>query len=161
MKVKKETAEKSPSKATKVNKTKTKNSCERTRSPYFKKSSNDDSDLRLKMKSFGAGNRVKWKPPSSPYNLIQETLYKEPWKLLVATIFLNKTRGQGAIPNLMKFFEKWPSPHSLRGTEVRELSAFLQPIGLHNVRAKTILKFSGKAKQIVGSLTCLINVQVG
>jgi len=32
-------------------------------------------------------------PPASPFGLVQEQLYKEPWKLLVATIFLNKTTG--------------------------------------------------------------------
>lgn len=32
-------------------------------------------------------------PPSSPFGLVQEQLYKEPWKLLVATIFLNRTTG--------------------------------------------------------------------
>ena len=32
-------------------------------------------------------------PPKSPYSLVQEQLYKEPWKLLVATIFLNRTTG--------------------------------------------------------------------
>ena len=35
-----------------------------------------------------AGYMVK-----SPYNLVQETLFHDPWKLLVATIFLNKTTG--------------------------------------------------------------------
>ena len=33
-------------------------------------------------------------PPKSPYNLVQESLYKDPWKLLVATIFLNRTSGK-------------------------------------------------------------------
>ncbi len=33
-------------------------------------------------------------PPPSPFSLVQEQLYKEPWKLLVATIFLNRTTGQ-------------------------------------------------------------------
>ena len=32
-------------------------------------------------------------PPASPFGLVQEQLYKEPWKLLVATIFLNRTTG--------------------------------------------------------------------
>ena len=36
---------------------------------------------------------TNWVPPRSPYNLIQEHLYHDPWKLLVATIFLNKTQG--------------------------------------------------------------------
>lgn len=33
-------------------------------------------------------------PPRSPYGLIQEDLWPCPWKLLIATIFLNKTLGQ-------------------------------------------------------------------
>lgn len=37
--------------------------------------------------------QLKWIPPRSPYNLIQETLFHDPWKLLIATIFLNKTSG--------------------------------------------------------------------
>lgn len=36
----------------------------------------------------------KWTPPRSPYNLVQETLFHDAWKLLVATIFLNKTSGE-------------------------------------------------------------------
>ena len=35
----------------------------------------------------------KWVPPRSPYNLIQEDLYHDPWKMLIATICLQKTTG--------------------------------------------------------------------
>lgn len=35
----------------------------------------------------------QWVPPRSPYSLIQEDLFDEPWQLLIATIFLAKTRG--------------------------------------------------------------------
>ncbi|XP_029580280.1 methyl-CpG-binding domain protein 4-like [Salmo trutta] len=35
--------------------------------------------------------RRKWTPLRSPFQLVQETLFHDPWKLLVATI-LNKTR---------------------------------------------------------------------
>ena len=34
-----------------------------------------------------------FRPPESPFQLVQEQLFKEPWKLLVATIFLNRTTG--------------------------------------------------------------------
>lgn len=34
-----------------------------------------------------------WVPPRSPFNLVQESLYRDPWKLLVATVFLNRTQG--------------------------------------------------------------------
>ena len=33
-------------------------------------------------------------PSKSPFNLVQESLWREPWKLLIATIFLNRTTGQ-------------------------------------------------------------------
>lgn len=53
-------------------------------------------------------HRVKYVPPKSPFNLIQEQLYTDPWKLLVATIFLNRTGGRNAIPVLWMFFEQFP-----------------------------------------------------
>jgi hypothetical protein len=37
---------------------------------------------------------TKWTPPRSPFNLVQEHLYHDPWQLLVATIFLNRTQGK-------------------------------------------------------------------
>ena len=41
-------------------------------------------------------------PPFSPYGLVQEQLYREPWQLLIATIFLNRTTGENSIntPNI-------------------------------------------------------------
>jgi hypothetical protein len=37
---------------------------------------------------------IKWTPPRSPFNLVQEHLHHDPWQLLVATIFLNRTQGK-------------------------------------------------------------------
>jgi len=34
-----------------------------------------------------------WIPPRSPFHLVQEDLFHDPWKLLVATVFLNRTTG--------------------------------------------------------------------
>ena len=36
---------------------------------------------------------INYVPPRSPFNLVQESLFHDPWKLLVATIFLNRTAG--------------------------------------------------------------------
>lgn len=38
-----------------------------------------------------------WDPPQSPYQFIQEFLYRDPWQLLVATIFLNRTNGKQCV----------------------------------------------------------------
>lgn len=34
-----------------------------------------------------------WHPPASPYGLLEEVLYEDPWKLLVACMLLNVTSG--------------------------------------------------------------------
>ncbi|CAB3361120.1 Hypothetical predicted protein [Cloeon dipterum] len=87
-------------------------------------------------------NASKWIPPRSPYDLIQEKLYHDPWKLLIATIFLNKTRGSVACPLVWLFFEKWPDPEAAIAADLDELAAFLRPLGLHNRRAEQIVRFS-------------------
>ena len=56
-------------------------------SPYF------TSVKKLKEKTPPPDPAEKWTPPRSPYNLVQESLFHDPWKLLVATIFLNRTKG--------------------------------------------------------------------
>ncbi|XP_054992897.1 methyl-CpG-binding domain protein 4 isoform X1 [Sorex araneus] len=84
----------------------------------------------------------KWTPPRSPFNLVQETLFHDPWKLLIATIFLNRTAGKMAIPVLWEFLEKYPSAEVARAADWREVSELLRPLGLYDLRAKTIIKFS-------------------
>ena len=55
-----------------------------------------------------------WIPPKSPFNLIQESLFHDPWKLLIATIFLNRTSGGKAIPVMWDFFKRYPTPEITR-----------------------------------------------
>ncbi|GCB76452.1 hypothetical protein scyTo_0019890 [Scyliorhinus torazame] len=59
----------------------------RKTSPYF--SSKYSASSPPKRKAF-----AKWIPPRSPFKLVQETLFHDPWKLLIATILLNKTSGE-------------------------------------------------------------------
>lgn len=107
----------------------------RKTSPYF--SRRNDALSPPKRKAFR-----KWTPPRSPYNLVQETLFHDPWKLLVATIFLNKTSGKMAIPVLWEFFERYPCAEAARATDWRPLALLLQPLGLSTLRAKTLIRFS-------------------
>ncbi|XP_046339986.2 uncharacterized protein LOC124121069 [Haliotis rufescens] len=83
-----------------------------------------------------------WTPPKSPFHLVQESLFHDPWKLLVATIFLNKTNGKNAIPLLWKFFNKWPTADAARNADPDVIARLMQPLGLHEKRAATIIKFS-------------------
>ncbi|KAF5893210.1 methyl-CpG-binding domain protein 4, partial [Clarias magur] len=107
----------------------------RKTSPYFKR--NNDGLSPPKRKAFR-----KWTPPRSPFNLVQETLFHDPWKLLVATIFLNRTNGKLAIPLLWQFFERYPSAEVTRASDWKPLADLMQPLGLNSLRAKTLVRFS-------------------
>ncbi|XP_067139241.1 methyl-CpG-binding domain protein 4-like [Centruroides vittatus] len=86
--------------------------------------------------------KQKWTPPKSPFNLIQESLYHDPWKLLVATIFHHRTTGKAAAPVLWKFLEHFPTPEDTCKADWKEIAKLLLPLGLHEKRAKIIIRFS-------------------
>ncbi|KAI6077328.1 Methyl-CpG-binding domain protein 4 [Aix galericulata] len=109
----------------------------RKTSPYFSSKYSKEAPSPPRRKAFS-----KWTPPRSPFNLVQETLFHDPWKLLIATIFLNKTSGKMAIPVLWEFLEKYPSPEVARTADWKEMAELLKPLGLYALRAKTIIKFS-------------------
>ncbi|NXY65489.1 MBD4 protein, partial [Callaeas wilsoni] len=111
----------------------------RKTSPYFSSKYSKEGILPPRRKALR-----KWTPPRSPFNLIQETLFHDPWKLLIATIFLNKTSGKMAIPVLWEFLKKYPSPEVARAADWKEMSELLKPLGLYELRAKTIIRFSGE-----------------
>lgn len=48
-----------------------------------------------------------------------------------------------AIPVLWEFLEKYPSAEVARTADWRDVSELLKPLGLYDLRAKTIIKFSG------------------
>ncbi|XP_068013835.1 methyl-CpG-binding domain protein 4 isoform X2 [Melanerpes formicivorus] len=111
----------------------------RKTSPYFSSKCSKEAPSPPRRKALR-----KWTPPRSPFNLVQETLFHDPWKLLIATIFLNKTSGKMAIPVLWEFLKKYPSPEVARAADWREMAELLKPLGLYELRAKTIIRFSGE-----------------
>ncbi|XP_077939100.1 uncharacterized protein mbd4 isoform X2 [Gasterosteus aculeatus] len=109
---------------------------QRKTSPYFSRKPFREGPGPPRRKAFR-----KWTPPRSPYNLVQETLFHDPWRLLVATIFLNKT-SKMAIPVLWQFFERYPSAEATRRADWRPLCDLMKPLGLNELRAKTLVRFS-------------------
>ena len=67
-----------------------------------------------------------WIPPKSPFNLIQESLFHDPWKLLIAAIFLNRTKGGKAIPVMWEFFKRFPNPEVTRMADWRQIAGTLR-----------------------------------
>ena len=54
-----------------------------------------------------------WEPPQSPFGLIEEQLFGNPWKLLIACILLNKTNVT-QVCSLLTQMCTWSCWHSLR-----------------------------------------------
>ena len=134
------------------------------RSPYFEyKGAAEEHHPPVRLTS-----REKWTPPRSPFNLVQvcrqsqhsaristnsnwrsfcisqENLFHNPWQLLVATIFLNRTGGERAIPLALAFLEDYPDPTTVLEAPVEDIAEFFKPIGLSNRRARTIKRFTCK-----------------
>ncbi|KAL8936944.1 MAG: hypothetical protein Q9216_004675 [Gyalolechia sp. 2 TL-2023] len=77
-------------------------------------------------------------PPlsSTSFGLVQESLASNPFHLLIAVIFLNKTRGAVAMPVFYAFITRFPNPESLAAADLPDVVAFFQNLGLQNQRAK-------------------------
>ncbi|QDS67628.1 hypothetical protein FKW77_004344 [Venturia effusa] len=80
-------------------------------------------------------------PPLSDavFGLVQEELAHDPFQLLVAVIFLNKTRGKYAIPVFREVIEAYPTPQALENADSATLSDMIKPLGLFNQRAATLV----------------------
>ncbi|XP_048588363.1 methyl-CpG-binding domain protein 4-like [Nematostella vectensis] len=103
---------------------------EATQSPYFKDAAQPKTP--------------KWTPPKSPFSLVQETLFHDPWKLLVSSIFLNRTAGTQAIPIMWEFFRRYPDAAEASKADPGPISDLLRPLGLHEKRAKALVQFSAE-----------------
>ena len=90
-------------------------------SPFFPSSPSSTPSKRIEKKSkisILETNSLPSLPhfrPTSPneFGLIQEKLRHEPWKMLVAVIFLNVTTAKMALPLLAELFKQWPTPEIL------------------------------------------------
>ena len=48
-------------------------------------------------------------------NEFLEMVSSDPWKLILAAMFLNKTAGKASIPIFWAVLDRWPTPEALAG----------------------------------------------
>ena len=87
-------------------------------------------------------NPKRWIPPRSPYNLIQEQLWEDPWKIFVACIFCNLTRRVEAEPYIWKFFKSYPDAKSAAIADPADIQQMIQPLGLSSRRSRALVRMS-------------------
>lgn len=94
-------------------------------SPYFPKLSVDPESC------------LPFPPIDAPsFGLVQEQLAHDPFRLLLATIFLNRTRGGVALPVLFKVFARYPTIDAMAAADLSELVSMIRCLGFQNQRAK-------------------------
>ncbi|KAK4694132.1 methyl-CpG-binding domain protein 4, partial [Lecanoromycetidae sp. Uapishka_2] len=83
-------------------------------------------------------------PPlrSTSFGLVQERLAHDPFRLLIAVTFLNKTRGSVALPVFYELMEHYPSPADLAAAKQENVVNIIQHLGLQNQRASTCINLA-------------------
>lgn len=76
------------------------------------------------------------------FGLIQEQLAHDPFRLLIATIFLNRTRGGVAIPILFQVLSRYPTVEAMAAAELSELVSIMHSLGFQNQRAKKCISLA-------------------
>jgi len=87
------------------------------------------------------GVNCTWIPPPSPYGLLQEALYADPWRVLVACILLNKTSCTCARRVARELFLLAPNAHTCLSLSEERLTEVISPLGLRK-RASYIKRLS-------------------
>lgn len=74
--------------------------------------------------------------------MVQERLAHDPFRLLLATIFLNKTQAERAMPVFHQLMEAYPSAAALARATVDEVTTVIRTLGFQNQRAKKCIEFA-------------------
>jgi len=85
---------------------------------------------------------LAWKPPKSPIGMLQEDLWPDTWKILVACILHNQTARKQVDRVYPALFDRYPSARVMSEAEPGELAELLRPLGLYNRRSKSLIRFS-------------------
>jgi len=86
----------------------------------------------------------KWIPAPSPYGLIQESLWPDEWKCLVACLMLNCTSRKQVEKILPDFFKLWPTPTKFLSSCPEAVSDVIAPLGFRNRRTQRLFDMTRK-----------------
>lgn len=78
----------------------------------------------------------------SPYQLLQEIYYDDPWKSQVCCILLNCTRRKQVDQIRDQLFSTYRTPLEMSNAEPDQLAQILRPLGFYNRRSRSLIKFS-------------------
>lgn len=79
---------------------------------------------------------------NTPMGLLEELFSDDPWRLLISTIFLNRTSRVQVDVILFHFLQEWPSAAAAVKADPEVMAELIQPLGMKNRRASGIIRFS-------------------
>jgi len=93
---------------------------------------------------------------STPYGLLEELFVDDPWRLLLSTIFLNRTSRVQVDAILHEFLSRWPTAQSVvndnaDNESLASMSQLLQPMGMRHRRAAGIVRFSREYLELLST----------
>ena len=98
----------------------------------------DQRDLNLLMDS----EKNKWVLPKSPIGMLQEDLWPDEWKVLIACLLHNLTTRKQVDKVYKILFDKYPDPESMSKAHETDLYDIVKPLGLWKKRSATLIRFS-------------------
>jgi endonuclease III len=82
-------------------------------------------------------------PLSMPsFGLIQEKLYTDPFRLLIAVTLLNRTRGKHSIPVFYQLTDRYPTPQNFLDADRNDIVEMQHHLGFQSQRADTYQKYA-------------------
>lgn len=89
----------------------------------------------------------KWIPPKSPVGMLQEDLWPDEWKILVACILHNLTSRKQVDKVYEQLFSVYPDAYAMSCASADNLKSIIKPLGMVNRRSKALIKFSQQYTQ--------------
>ncbi|KAK3441122.1 hypothetical protein EUGRSUZ_B01580 [Eucalyptus grandis] len=83
-----------------------------------------------------------WKPPPSGHHLLQESHWRDPWRVLLICMLLNVTTGKQTSQYLDALFKEYPDATKAAEASIETLESIIQPLGLKRKRARMIVRMS-------------------
>lgn len=111
-----------------------------TTSPYFV------STPPSKKKTRSPGGTVSCLPfaplSAKTFGLVQEQYADNPYLLLIAVKFLNRTAGRHALPIFFEIIEKYPTPSHMAAAIPEEVIDIVRILGLQQSRTKQLIRMA-------------------
>ena len=86
----------------------------------------------------------EWVLPTSPVGMLQEDLWPNEWKILVACLLHNLTTRKQVDKVYKHLFNEYPTPESMKKANEEELQTLIRPLGMWRRRAKSLIRFSAE-----------------